>query len=291
MQTKTDIYTKVTNQIIADLEKGNLTWQQPWQSLHAAGLISRPLRSCGKPYQGINIIMLWASASEQGFINPLWITYNQALELGGQVRKGEKGTQIVYANSMTRRETDESGNDVETTIPFLKSYTVFNALQVDGLPEQFYATIPPVSNVASRLEIADSFFAATGAVIRHGGNDAFYSPSKDFIQMPEFTSFHHAEGYYATLAHEMTHWTKHPSRLDRDLGGKRFDAGYAMEELVAEIGAAFLCADLGITPETREDHAAYIATWIKVLRNDKRAIFTAAALAQRAVDHLHNYMR
>lgn len=231
--------------------------------------------------------MLWASAAMQGFENPLWITYKQAAELGGHVRKGEKGTQVVYANTVVRQETDDTGNDLVTTIPFLKTYTVFNASQVEGLPERFYKPHPVISGSSTRIELAEQFFRATGAVIRNGGNAAYYSPSQDHIQLPEFTSFFNAEGYYATLAHEMTHWTKHASRLNRDFGGKRFgDAGYAMEELVAEIGAAFLCADLGITPETREDHAAYIATWIKVLRSDKRAIFTAAGHAQRAVDLL-----
>ena len=145
--------------------------------------------------------------------------------------------------------------------PFMKGYTVFNAEQIDGLPAHFYATVPPLDNDIARLESAERFFASTKATIQHGGNRAFYSPDRDIVQMPELNTFRDAESYYATLAHEMTHWTRHSSRLDRDLGRKRFaDAGYAMEELVAEIGAAFLCADLGITPETRDDHAAYIAS-------------------------------
>ena len=290
METKPDIYTKVTSKIIADLEHGNLTWLQPWQSGHAAGHISRPLRAGGTAYRGVNILMLWASAMEYGFNCPLWMTYKQAAELGGQVRKGEKGSLVVYADTITKSGTDAKGEDVETTIPFMKGYTVFNAEQVDGLPGHFYATVAPLNTECSRLDSAEQFFTATGAAIRHGGNQAFYSPSKDVVQMPEFPTFRDGESYYATLAHEMTHWTRHPSRLDRDLGRKRFaDAGYAMEELVAEIGAAFLCADLGITPETREDHAAYIASWLKVLKNDKRAIFTAASHAQKAIDHLHGY--
>lgn len=286
---KTDIYTSVTNKIIADLERGNLTWLQPWQA-DDAGQVSRPLRACSKAYRGINTIMLWGSATEQGFTNPIWITYKQAAELGGQVRKGEKGTMVVYASSIVRSESDEAGNNVETTIPFLKNYTVFNAGQVDSLPEHFYASAQPVHNNLQRIGVVEQFFAATKATIRHGGGKAYYSPSQDSVQMPELSTFRDRESYYATLAHEMTHWTSHTDRLDRNLGGKRFgDAGYAMEELVAEIGAAFLCADLGITPETREDHAAYIASWLKVLRYDKRAIFTAAAHAQRAVDYLNGH--
>jgi antirestriction protein ArdC len=290
MTDKLDVYTKVTNKIIADLERGNLTWLHPWKSGHTAGHVSRPLRAGGKPYRGVNILMLWASAMECGFTSPLWMTYRQATELGGQVRKGEKGSLVVYADSFTKSGTDEKGRDIETTIPFMKGYTVFNSEQVDGLPGHFYASTTPVDKNIHRFETVERFFAATGATVKHGGNQAFYSPSQDIVQMPEFQTFRDAESYYATLAHEMTHWTRHESRLNRDLGRKRFgDAGYAMEELVAEIGAAFLSADLGITPETREDHAAYIALWLKVLKNDKRAIFTAASHAQKATDHLHGY--
>ena len=290
MKTTLDVYSKVTNKIIADLERGNLTWLQPWQSGHAAGHISRPLRAGGKAYRGVNVLMLWASAMECGFNSPLWITYKQAAELGGQVRKGEKGSLVVYADTITRSGTDDKGADVETTIPFMKGYSVFNAEQVDGLPGHFYATVAPINKDIDRIETTEQFFAATGITIRHGGNQAYYSPSQDIVQMPEFHSFRDAESYYATLAHEMTHATRHESRLNRDLGRKRFaDAGYAMEELVAEIGAAFLCADLGITPETREDHAAYLGSWLKVLKDDKRAIFTAASHAQKAADHLHSY--
>jgi antirestriction protein ArdC len=290
MKPTLDIYAKVTTKIIADLERGNLTWLKPWQAGNPAGDISLPRRSCGKAYRGINVVMLWASAVEQGFNSPLWITYKQAAELGAQVRKGEKGSPVVYADSFKKTGTDTKGEDVETTIPFLKAYTVFNAEQVDGLPEHFYTSTTPISNDQPRIDALEQFFTATGAVIRHGGSKAYYSPSQDCVQMPEFAAFRDGESYYATLAHEITHWTSHPSRLDRQLGGKRFgDAGYAMEELVAELGAAFLCAELAITPETREDHAAYIATWLKVLRHDKRAIFTAASHAQRAADHLRGY--
>ena len=291
MSEKQDVYSKVTNKIIADLERGNLTWLQPWQSGHAAGEISKPLRAIGKPYQGINVIMLWASAMEQGFDCPIWLTYKQAAEHGGQVRKGEKGSLVVYADTFKKTEANEKGEDVETSIPFMKGYTVFNAQQIDNLPAHFTArTEPQHGQPIERMEQAERFFAATGATIQHGGNRAFYSPDRDMVQMPEMQSFRDVENFYATLAHEMTHWTRHETRLNRDLGRKRFaDAGYAMEELVAEIGAAFLCADLGITPETREDHAAYVASWLKVLKDDKRAIFTAASPAQRAVDCLHAY--
>ena len=290
---KTDIYTRITNQIIAELEKGVRPWLQPWNAEHLAGRVMRPLRSNGQPYQGVNILMLWASACAQGFARPTWITYNQAQELGGQVRKGEKGSLVVYANRITKTETNDAGEETEREIPFLKGYTVFNVDQVEGLPSAFYATPDPLPAPAfDRIAQADAFFAATGATIREGGNRAFYSPATDHIQMPPFASFRNAESHAATLAHELTHWTKAPSRLDRDFGRKRFgDEGYAREELVAELGAAFLCADLGITPEIRDDHAAYIDHWLKVLKEDKRAIFSAASHAGRAADYLHSLQK
>lgn len=170
----------------------------------------------------------------------------------------------------------------------MKGYSVFNVEQIEGLPEHFYAKPDPVIDSAQRIDHAEMFFAATGADIRHGGTSAHYSGGTDHVQMPVFESFHSPESYYATLAHELTHWTKHPKRLDRSFGRKKWgDEGYAREELVAELGAAFLCADLALTPEPGEDHAAYIQSWLKVLKNDKRAIFSAAAHAQRAADFLH----
>ena len=286
--TKTDV--RVTNKILADLERGNLTWLQPWHAGHRAGPVSRPLRAGGQPYRGINVLMLWAAAIEKGYSCPLWLTYRQAAELGGQVRKGETGSLVVYANTFTKPGTDANGADTEIEIPFMKGYSVFNAEQIDGLPGHFYATQPPLNAAINRLDAVESFFANTRATIQHGGNRACYSPGPDLVRMPEIQTFRDREAYYAVLAHEMTHWTRHETRLNRDLGRKRFgDAGYAMEELVAEIGAAFLCADLSITPETREDHAAYISCWLQVLKNDKRAIFTAASHAQKAADYLHGF--
>ena len=289
MIEKADVYTRVTSKILADLERGNLTWLQPWQAGHQAGPVSRPLRAGGQAYRGINVIMLWAAAMERNYSCPLWLTYRQASELGGQVRKGEKGALVVYANEIVRTDTDENGADVEVKIPFMKGYTVFNGEQIDGLPGHFYATQPPLKNQIERLEFAERFFANTKITVQHGGNRAFYSVDRDLVQMPEFQTFRDGESYYATLAHECCHATRHPARLNRDLGRKKYaDAGYAMEELVAEIGSAFLCCDLGITPESREDHAAYIQSWLTVLKNDTRAIFTAASHAQKAADFLKN---
>jgi antirestriction protein ArdC len=232
--------------------------------------------------------MLWASAEEQGFECPLWLTFQQAKELGGNVKKGEHGSPVVYANTFKKTETNDAGEELEQEIPFLKQYTVFNALQCEGLPAHFYALAQAPNNDIERIPHAEQFVANTKADIRTGGNQAFYTQTGDYIQMPPLVSFQSAESYVSTLVHELTHWTKHPARLDRDLGRKRFgDAGYAMEELVAELGASFLCADLNITPEVMPDHASYLDHWLQVLKQDKRAIFSAASLATRAADYLH----
>lgn len=288
MTTRTDLYTRVTDAIVADLERGVRPWLKPWNAEHAAGRITRPLRSGGQPYRGINVLMLWAAAVTLNVAAPVWMTFNQAKELGATVRKGSKGSLVVYADRITRTDIDPDGEEQDRGVYFMKGYTVFNVEQIDGLPPHFYEAAAPGLDPVQRIASADRFFAGTGADVRHGGNRAYYAAAADHVQMPPFLSFKDAESYYATLAHEMTHWTKHPSRLDRDFGRRAFgDAGYAREELVAEIGAAFLSCDLGITPETRNDHAAYLDHWLRVLKADTRAVFRAAAHAQRAVDFLH----
>lgn len=286
---KADVYERITARIVSELEKGVRPWFKPWNAEHAAGRITRPLRGNGVPYRGINVLMLWSEAMAKGYSAPIWLTFKQALELNACVRKGEKGSLVVYASTITRSETDtETGDETEREIPFMRGYTVFNVEQVEGLPARFYATAEARLDPVQRIDRAESFFAATGADIRHGGNQAFYTMADNRVQMPPFESFQDAESYYATLAHEMTHWTRHPQRLERDFERKRWgDEGYAMEELVAELGSAFLSADLDLTMEPREDHASYIAHWLKVLKDDKRAIFSAAAHAQRAADYLH----
>jgi antirestriction protein ArdC len=286
---KTDIYQKITNQIVSALENDVRPWQQPWNAEHSAGRITRPLRGNGLAYKGINVLMLWAAAMDKGYAAPIWMTYKQASELKANVRKGERGSQVVYADKIVRTETDSAtGEEAERAIPFLKGYIVFNVEQIDGLPERFYARPAPRLTTIERIERAEMFLANTGANVVHGGSRACYVPSTDNIHMPCIDFFRDAESYYATRAHETTHWTRHKSRIDREFGRKRFgDEGYAMEELVAELGSAFLSADLDLTPEVREDHASYIASWLKVLKGDKRAIFTAASHAQRAADYLH----
>jgi antirestriction protein ArdC len=286
---RADLYTRVTERVITDLEKGVRPWLQPWNAGHASGHITLPRRHNGVPYRGINILLLWGEAMANGYASPLWMTFKQALALDAHVRKGEHGAMVVFADRFTKKDTDADGNDVEREIPFLKAYTVFNVAQIEGLPAQYYAQSEAKGERLALIESAEQFFAATGATIRHGGDMAYYAPGPDVIQLPVPEAFRDAESYAATKAHELTHWTKHPNRLDRDFGAKRFgDTGYAREELVAELGAAFLCADLGITPEPREDHASYLAHWLQILREDKRAIFSAAAHAQRAVDFLHS---
>jgi antirestriction protein ArdC len=286
---KPDIYQRITDQIVTQLESGVRPWMQPWNSAHADGRIMRPLRHNGEPYNGINVLMLWSAAEAKGFTSPAWMTFRQAQEFKAHVRKGEQGSLVVYADKIMRTDTDsDTGEESERAIPFMKGYTVFNVEQIDGLPERFHAQPDLKTEPVERIARADEFFAATRAHIVHGGSRACYVVSQDHIHMPCIDFFRDAESYYATLAHEATHWTRHPSRLDRDFGRKRWgDEGYAMEELVAELGSAFLSADLDLTPELRDDHAAYIASWIQVLKNDKRAIFTAASHAQRAVDFMH----
>lgn len=284
-----DIYARITDQIITALEQGVKPWTQPWNAAHAAGPVCRPLRHNGQAYSGINVMTLWATAMEKAYAAPLWMTFRQARELGGHVRKGENGAPVVYADTLVKTEVDErTGDETEAVIPFLKAYTVFNVEQIESLPAHDYVLAEGARNPDERIAHAETFFAGIGARILTGGNAAYYRIATDTIRMPSFDCFFTAEAYYATLAHEAVHWTRHPSRLDRDFGRKAFgDAGYAREELVAELGAAFLCADLGLRLEDRTDHAAYIGHWLTVLREDKKAIFSAAAHAQRAADFMH----
>jgi antirestriction protein ArdC len=233
-----DIYTRITGQIIASLEQGVRPWLKPWNGENAAGRITRPLRSNGVPYTGINILMLWCASVEHGFSSPSWMTFKQAAEFNAHVRKGEKGSLVVYANSFKRVEQDSEGQDLEREIRFLKAYTVFNVDQIEGLPEHYYAKPEAKFTAVERIEHAEAFFAALHADIRYRGGQAYYSEESDYIQIPPIESFRDAESFYATVAHEACHWVKHPSRLDRDFGRKTWgDEGYAREELVAELGA------------------------------------------------------
>ncbi|MDN5925684.1 MAG: ArdC family protein [Hyphomicrobiales bacterium] len=288
---RVDLYAKITDRIVADLEKGVRPWVQPWSAANTTGRITRPLRHNGEPYSGMNVLLLWSEGMARGYCAPIWMTYKQATELGAHVRKGETSATVIYASRFTKKEADARGNEVEKDIPFLKAYGVFNVEQIEGLPEHYYHGPKPVLDPIERIEHADHFFGNTGAVIRHGGTKAFYSPSSDHIQMPPFETFRDAESYVAVLSHETVHWTASPDRVGRDLSRYTKDRSErAREELVAELGSCFLCADLGIVPELepRSDHASYVESWLRVLQGDRRAIFQAAAHAQRAVNYLHD---
>lgn len=271
---KTDIYSLITQQIIAAIEAGAERYEMPWHTTSNTPSNAKT----GKAYRGVNVISLWASASNARYSSHLWATYKQWNELGAQVKRGEKATFIVFWKLL---EVDQAEGE-ETSRPMLaKASFVFNADQVEGFT-------PPLlpHNPESRIEEAEQFFTSLGATIHHGGNNAFYRPAMDIIQMPEFSQFKEATGYYSTLAHEVTHWTGHASRCTRELNNRFGSEAYAAEELIAELGAAFLCAELGLSNEPRTDHASYIACWLKLLKNDKRAIFTAASKAQQAAQWL-----
>lgn len=292
MSQSDDIYTRITNKILSDLEKGELTWRKPWNSDHLAQNVQRPLRFNDIPYTGINTIVLWATAAEKSYSLPHWMTFQQALNFKASVRKGEKGSQVIYAEHILKEEEDKNGEKQIVQIPFLKSYTVFNACQIEGLPQHFYETPElPVSDMPKRIDELDTFFSQTKADIRQGYKAAYYSID-DYVEMPPIESFETAKDYYGVLAHEVTHWTKHAARLNRDFGRKQWgDEGYAKEELVAEIGSCFLAADLGFEPMPEEKHAAYIQSWLQALQEDKKLILTAASYAQKATEYLHSLQK
>lgn len=268
------IYQQVTDQIIKQLEQGATPWVKQWQgsSSGSHNVIS------GKGYNGINTIILGMSEAAAGYKSGAWGTYKQWLTVGAQVKKGTKGTTIIFYSPVSGSKVTAAGED-KTYRYVLKSYSVFNADQVDG----YTAPAAPVKTFNS-IAALEALAAASGAVINHGGDKAFYSPAQDFIQMPQKTDFKTEAAYYATLLHELTHWSGAESRLARDLSGRFGNEAYAAEELVAELSAAFLCAQYQIDGDLR--HAGYIASWLRVLKNDNKAIFKAAALAQKSADYI-----
>ena len=276
-----DIFEKVTEQIVRAIEEGAATYKLPWKT--SSQFLSSPINAVSKrPYRGINVLVLWLTAEENRYTSGTWATFKQWKELGAQVRKGEKSAHVVFWKFLNKSgdSEQEDGEKDGSRIPMAKHYWLFNADQVD----RYRKTEEPPLSRAERIEHAEEFFRAVGVSPRPGGNQAFYNSESDTVYMPAFDAFKEALFYYSVLSHESTHWTGAPSRCARDLKGRFGSDAYAMEELIAELGAAFLCAELGLPTDPRQDHAPYIAGWLKVLKSDKRAIFTAAAKAQQAVD-------
>lgn len=280
-----NLYEEVTARIVAQLEAGRFPWVQPWTGSGAPALGLPRNGATGRRYSGINILLLWDAAVENGFATQNWLTYRQAQAAGGQVRRGEQGTIVVFADRFVpekekeraAREGGEPG-----AVAFLKRFTVFNLSQCEGLPAPDEIASPPVEREA--IPVAEALIAATLADFRIGGERAFYVPSKDFIRVPPQTAFGDQINYYRTCFHELAHWTGHPTRLGRNQSGAYGSKDYGREELVAEMGSAFVCASLGIVPTVR--HADYLGAWLETLREDNRAIFKAASAASKAADLL-----
>lgn len=276
--SKKDIYAEVTATITAALEDGVLPWRKDWTG--GTGSLAMPRRATGEYYQGINVLLLWIASQKKGFVADQWMTFQQAKKLKANVRKGERGTQVVFFSTF-EKETEQG--ELEK-IPFLKSYTVFNVQQIENLPDTYApADLDAIDTGARPIDTADAFFDATGARIVIDGTQPRYTPSIDTIHMPKVEQFETAPAFYGTLAHETIHWTGHKSRLDRlEDAGKR---EYAFEELIAELGACFTLSRLGIDTDAKNS-AAYIGSWLKALADDKKFIFKAATAAQKATDFL-----
>ncbi|MFD1199137.1 ArdC family protein [Brucella gallinifaecis] len=290
--TKFDVHQEITNRIVDAIETAG-EFRLPWVS-NKSGSFARPVNVASrKPYNGVNIVSLWVSALSSEFPSNIWGTYRQWQEQGCQVRKGEKSSPVVFYKTIDIEQVnDRTGETEQAERMFARASWVFNAAQVDGFPiEQNDIPDAPLFDPIAR---AESFVRATGAVVEEAGDKACFIPSLDIIRMPERRRFTGtdtttpAEGFYSTICHELTHWSGTKSRLDRDMSGRFGSEAYAVEELVAELGAAFLCSDLGITPEPRADHAQYIKNWLEFLKSDRKAIFTAASKASEAANWLQS---
>ncbi len=286
-QERASLYAEITDKIIAELEADRIPWVQPWGTAAAKASLAMPHNaSTQRRYSGINVLILWGAMIQHGFTSQSWLTFRQALGLGGNVRKGERGTTVVYADRFTpddeRRRAAETG-EAPGAIPFLKRFTVFNTDQCDGLPDGIAtaAPPPPAGMIEPRVE---ALIRATGIDFRIGGAQAFYSPTLDFVQVPPPQAYFEPINWHRTALHEISHASGHSSRLDRDLSGSFGSKKYSFEEIIAEISAAYLCASLGITPTVR--HADYIGGWLDVLRADDRAIVRAASAASKAADYI-----
>ncbi len=284
---RANLYDEITTRIIAELEAGRLPWVQPWGTAGMSAPLAMPKNaSTGRAYSGVNVLILWGAVLTRGFSCQSWLTFRQALSLGGNVRKGERGITVVYADRFIpddeKRRARETGDDAQA-IPFLKRFTVFSTDQCEGLPEDVGTAPPPVPE-GLILPDVEALIHASGADVRLGGDKAFYAPGPDYIQVPRPEAYFEPINWHRTALHELSHWSGAPHRLGRDLSGGFGSKPYAKEELVAEISAAFVCATLGITPTVR--HSDYIASWLDVLREDNRAIVRAASAAWKAADYL-----
>ena len=284
---RTSLYEEITSRIVAELEAGRLPWVQPWDSSAVAAPLAVPSNAAtGRAYSGINVLILWGAVVRHGFSCQSWLTFRQALALGGHVRKGERGTMVVYADRFVpddeRRRARDMGEEAQA-IPFLKRFTIFSTDQCEGLPQDLGTAPPPVPE-GSILPQVEALIRASGADLRLGGDQAFYSPDLDYVQVPRPEAYFEPINWHRTALHELGHWTGHGSRLARDLSGRFGSKKYAQEELVAEMTAAFACATLGISPTVR--HADYIGAWLEVLREDSRAVVRAASAASRAAEYL-----
>lgn len=277
---KEDLYQQVTDAIVAELEKGVAPWVRPWKTLDAR-FGGGPFNGhTARGYRGINVWLLLIAGAKKGYEDPRWFTYRQAQTLGAQVKGKEKCTRVIFWKQMSFKEMDDgTGTTKERKVPFLRSYNVFNAEQCEGI-----AALARVEEAAPELRYqqAEALFAKHAVDVRFGGDKAFFTPTLDFIQMPRLEAFESEEAYWGTMLHELTHWTGDTSRLNRDLANRFGSEAYAAEELVAEMGSAFLSAHLGI--EGRLRHPEYIGHWLRVLKDDKRAVFKASSLAQAAAD-------
>ena len=284
---RTDLYSEITDKIIAELAAGRAPWVQPWGTAAGMAPLGMPKNAAtDRRYTGINVLILWGAVIEHGFTGQSWLTFRQALSLGGHVRKGERGTTVVYADRFTpeeeRRKAVETGDEARS-IAFLKRFTVFNVAQCEGLPEELMAAAPPV-DTSLVLPQAEALIRATGVDFRIGGEKAFYHPRLDFVQAPPPQAYFEPINWHRTALHECSHASGAPHRLNRDLSGSFGSKKYAFEELIAEISAAFLCASLGIMPTVR--HADYIGSWAELLHDDDKAIVRAASAASKAADFI-----
>jgi antirestriction protein ArdC len=288
---RTNLYDEITSKIIAELEAGRVPWVQPWGTASAKAPIGMPKNAAtGRQYSGINVLILWGAVIQHGFPGQSWLTFRQALALGGNVMKGEHGTTVVYADRFIpedeKKRSRETGEDAQA-IPFLKRFTVFNAAQCEGLPDDIATAAPPAPTNLIEPTV-DSLIKATGIDFRIGGNKAFYVPALDYVQVPPPAAYFEPINWHRTALHEMGHATGHQSRLARDLSGSFGTKKYSFEEIVAELSAAYSCAALGIAPTVR--HADYIGSWLEVLREDNRAIVRAASQASKAADWLLSFL-